>query len=146
MIRIHEKKKWHDPVEMTSPSSLAATLIAVVHLGFLGWMVWAPFSRKDEHVVMHAVICPFLMLHWVTSSDGCALTLLEKRLRGLDTDAESFVHKIVAPIYVIDDAVLKRIVFAATLGLWYVSLRQVTWTKVKNVFMPPIAPQSGSRP
>ena len=130
---------------MTS-SDLAATLIAVVHLGFLGWMVWAPFSRKDEHVVMHAVICPFLMLHWVTSSDGCALTMLEKRLRGLDTDAESFVHKIVAPIYVIDDAVLKRFVFAATLGLWYVSLRQVTWTKVKNVFMPPSAPRSGSRP
>ena len=72
--------------------------------------------------------------------------MLEKRLRGLDTDADSFVHKIVAPIYVIDDAVLKRFVFAATLGLWYVSLRQVTWTKVKNVFMPPSAPRSGSRP
>ena len=112
-------------------SEFAATVIRAIHIVFIAWVVYAPFSGNDQFLLMHAVICPFLMLHWMTSSAGCALTLLEKRLRGLEDDGESFVHKIVAPIYVIDDATLKLVVFGATMGLWIVTLSKL-WHKYKQ--------------
>lgn len=97
-------------------------IVRIVHLGFIAWMIWAPFSGTPEILLMHAVMCPFLMLHWLTNSDGgCFLTLLEKKLRGIDDD-ESFIHSIVAPLYVIDDAVLKKVVFGTTLVLWGITL------------------------
>lgn len=98
------------------------TVIGAVHMAFIAWMAYAPFSGIDEFVVMHAVVVPFLFLHWWTNADGCALTVLEKYVRGLERDSESFVHRIVAPIYVIDDAALKRVVMWVTFALWMVSL------------------------
>ena len=112
-------------------SEFAATVIRAIHIVFIAWVVYAPFSGNDQFLLMHAAICPFLMLHWMTSSAGCALTLLEKRLRGLEDDGESFVHKLVAPIYVIDDATLKLVVFGATMGLWIVTLSKL-WHKYKQ--------------
>ena len=105
--------------------SWSAWIVRFLHILFVAWMVFAPFSNIDEFVLMHAIIAPFLILHWVTNSDACALTLLEKHLRGISHDGHSFIHSIVAPIYVIDDADLKTLVFGATLGLWSVSLQKV---------------------
>ena len=56
-------------------------------------------------------------------------------MRGLENDDESFVHSIVAPIYVIDDASLRYVVMALTIGLWLVSLRQVSWAMVKKTIL-----------
>lgn len=114
-------------------AEIAALLVRAIHLGFIAWMIYAPFSGIDEFLVLHVILVPFLMLHWLTSSSGCFLTLLEKKMRGLDTDDESFIHSIVAPIYVIDDASLKYAVMATTLGLWAVSLRRVSWAKFQTV-------------
>jgi hypothetical protein len=116
----------------------AGSLVRILHLGFIFWMIYAPFSGINEFLLLHAVICPFLMLHWLTSSSGCALTLLEKKVRGLDHDDESFIHSIVAPIYVIDDASLRPIVWTSTMVLWLITLR-----KLKH--LPTIWPGFGSR-
>ena len=118
---------------MDGPSM--APLVRAIHLGFIAWMMYAPFSGIDEFLVLHVIVVPFLVLHWVTSSSGCFLTLLEKRMRGLENDDESFVHSIVAPIYVIDDASLRYVVMALTIGLWLVSLRQVSWAMVKKTIL-----------
>jgi len=98
-----------------------AVLVRALHAAFIAWMVWAPLYGSRETLKMHAIVCPFLMLHWATNSDGCALTVLESRLRGV-SPTRSFVHSVVAPVYVIDDATVKRTVWLATLGLWSVSL------------------------
>lgn len=97
------------------------TGIRVLHLAFLAWMVWAPFSGDVSHLKLHAVVCPFLMLHWALHTDGCALSVLEAAVRGVPTD-KSFIHSIVAPVYVIEDATIKRTVWTATMVLWTITL------------------------
>lgn len=99
--------------------------IRMIHIGFIMWMVWVPFTNNDSMLMMHAIISPFLMLHWILNNDGCALTVMEKHLRNLDHDHESFIHSIVSPIYKIDDATLRPLVFSLTLGLWFVTLHKV---------------------
>jgi len=119
-------------------SLLLATLVKILHILFIAFMIYAPFSKIDEFLVMHAFLVPFLVMHWLTSTDGCALTILEKRLRGLEHDTESFMHALVAPIYVIDDATLRSTVMLITLGLWTVTLRQLDVATVKRVLLGPM--------
>ena len=119
-------------------ADFAADTVWWIHLVFVAWMVYAPFSGVDEFVAMHALaVCPVLLLHWAMHTDGCALTVLEAYLRGLDDARTGFVHGIVAPVYVIEDAELKNLVVAVTLGLWAVSLSRLrktpTWTAVCRV-------------
>lgn len=105
--------------------NVPATIVRIAHLSFVAWMIYAPFSN-DRHVLLtHAVMCPFLVLHWITNTDGCVLTLLEKKLRGVDDD-QSFVHSIVSPIYKINDSELKKIVLGVTLVLWIITLAKLT--------------------
>ena len=103
-------------------SVLAALLVRVIHIALIVWMIWAPFSDHDESLALHAITAPFPMLHWAMSNDQCALTVLEKKLRGLQHDDQSFIHSIVAPVYVISDASLRTIVFGTTFGLWLITL------------------------
>lgn len=111
--------------------------VRTLHILFIAWMVYAPFSKNETMLVFHAIVSPFLMLHWILSDDGCILTHIEKHIRGLEHTSQSFIHSIVAPIYVIDDTTLKPIVFATTIGLWMITLRQVDMAMIKRAFTSP---------
>lgn len=113
-------------------SSIAAFIVRCVHVALIIWMIWAPFSNHTESLIMHAIFSPFLMIHWVTSNDTCALTVLEKHLRGLDNDGQSFIHSIVAPIYVIPDRSLRTCVFSSTIVLWLVTLHRLNTKRINQ--------------
>lgn len=50
------------------------------------------------------------MLHWYTNSNICFLTIAESMLRGIP-DSETFIYKIVNPIYNIDKNKLNTIIW-----------------------------------
>lgn len=110
-------------------------LVRTLHILFIAWMIYAPFSKNETMLVFHAIISPFLMLHWILSDSGCILTHIEKHIRGLEHTSQSFIHSIVAPVYVIDDNRLKPFVFASTIGLWLITLRQVDMDMVQRAFL-----------
>ena len=108
-------------------NAVAANFIWTLHVVLVLFVALTPFlaSSTSDLLVLHAIVCPFLILHWLTSTDGCVLTLLETRLRGLETVSESFMHRLVAPVYVIDDAALRYLVSGTTMGLWILTLRRL---------------------
>ena len=110
--------------------TVAANFIWTLHVVLVLFVALTPFlasstGSTSDLLVLHAIVCPFLILHWLTSTDGCVLTLLETRLRGLETVSESFMHRLVKPIYVIDDAALRYLVSGITMGLWILTLRRL---------------------
>lgn len=109
-------------------------VVRAIHILFIVWMIYAPFSGREDMLVLHAIVAPFLMLHWILSDAGCILTQIEKYLRGLDHESESFIHSIVAPIYVIDDRSLKPCIFGSTIVLWLITLSQLDREMVARVF------------
>lgn len=102
----------------------AWVLVRALHLFFIAWMVWAPFSGMTDMILLHALTVPSLLVHWATNQDTCVLTLLETKLRGIESE-DSFFYSLVAPVYLIPDTTLKLVVTGATLGLWAVSLKYV---------------------
>lgn len=110
--------------------SIAALLVSVIHALFVGWMLLAPFCGRLEQLLLYVIIVPFLYCHWLLNNDHCALTLLEQWLRGVSAE-ESFIHKIVSPIYLfmsgsdLSDGALQRCVYLITACLWVYAVIRV---------------------
>lgn len=103
---------------------LLAALVWVLHVLFVAFMVWAPFSDSESALALHFLGTPFLWLHWLLNDDTCALSLLEKRLRGV-SDRNSFFHNLVSPVYKIRDEHVRVLAWGASVGLWFVSASRV---------------------
>lgn len=103
---------------------MLAALVGALHLALVAFVVWAPFSGSDAALALHFFLVPFLWLHWALNDDTCALTLLESRLRGVDA-SESFVHRVVSPVYKIRDEHARLVAWGASAGLWLVTATRV---------------------
>ena len=103
---------------------IVAGVVRALHIVFVLWVLWAPVFGDRETLIVHAAVCPFLMLHWLAMSDECALTRLEMYLRGMEAAdrPRSFVHSIVGPIYVISDDAVRRVAWVVTMAAWGLSL------------------------
>ena len=110
-----------------------AWLVWALHVAFLGFMMWAPVSGNKLALVAHVLVTPFVWVHWVLNDDTCALTLLEKRVRGCD-DASSFMYNLVSPVYKVRDADMRAWSWAGSVVLWLVSVSQVRWADVTHAF------------
>lgn len=105
-------------------TELVAGLVSVLHLVFVVFMAWAPFSGNRMALVCHLVVTPLLWLHWALNDDSCALTLLETKLRGVD-NSQSFMHSLVSPVYKVKDADMRSVCWVSSVALWLVTVSQV---------------------
>ena len=63
-------------------------------------MVVSPFTNSNYILLLHSIITPFLMLHWVLNDNTCSLTLLEKYVRSkmegeVCDDSKSFMANLI---------------------------------------------------
>lgn len=106
-------------------ASLACWLVRILHAAFIAFVVLVPFmSRTVGFLVIHAMLVPFLYLHWFLNNDTCALTLLECYLRGCPQD-RSFVYNVVGPIYNVDPRYVNAVTRVLPLILWCVTLYRI---------------------
>lgn len=117
-------------------STLLANLCWVLHLLFVAWVLITPFTHNEPMLVLHLVILPFLWFHWWMNDDTCALTLMERHLRGVPS-TESFFHNLVSPVYKIKDSDLQSMSWLITVVLWLVTLSKVMKRPrmIKDVFL-----------
>jgi hypothetical protein len=74
-------------------------LIQCIHLLIMLFILMTPFFGSEYYLSLHFLVVPFIMLHWVTNQTVCALTELEKLVRGGCASEETIFGKIVDPIY-----------------------------------------------
>lgn len=101
-------------------------VIRLIHALVVAFFVLAPFTNNQQILTMHLILVPFLLLHWVTNQSVCALTELEKILCGKQHDCETFMGKIMGPIYTFqtpenEDA----FVWYGLIALWLFTLYKV---------------------
>ena len=113
-------------------------IIIIIHIFFVIFVVVTPFTNSNYLLSLHAIIIPFIMLHWCFNDNTCALTLLEKKMRekiyGVENaHNECFSCKIIEPIYDFKENYKNRanFIYIVTTILWLISVNKL-YKKYKN--------------
>lgn len=80
-------------------SNIVANIIRVLHFLLVVFIIGTPFFGEPHLMTYHFIIVPFIVLHWITNQSVCALTEMEKMVRGTDCDEETFFGQLVGPVY-----------------------------------------------
>ena len=114
---------------MTIINDSIILLITVLHILVVLFVIIAPFSDSNYLLIMHIILIPFIVLHWVLNNNTCSLTLAEKYIREISygiksDDKDCFVYQFIAPIYDFnkDHEVYSNFIYTVTLGLWAISV------------------------
>ena len=115
-------------------NELMLYLIVVLHFVFVMFVILTPFIGNNYFMVLHASIVPFMMAHWYTNDNNCALTLMEKKIRsnlyGTEPDPnDCFTYNLIAPVYDFkkNNCDISPIIYFVTCALWgYTLLRLYT--------------------
>ena len=85
--------------------AIVATIIEIIHVFVVLFVVMIPLGQRRLWLmdVMHLTVVISLLLHWGFNNDTCALTQIESWFRDIPV-TESFVHRIVSPVYLLPDA------------------------------------------
>lgn len=74
------------------------SLVRLIHFLFILFVVLVPFIGNNYFLLLHFIIVPFIMFHWILNDNTCCLTVVEKLLAN-DKDYECITCKIIEPIY-----------------------------------------------
>ena len=105
-------------------------IIALIHILYILFIVLAPFSNSNYFLLLHVIIVPFMMLHWVINDNTCVLTIIEKNIRANLYGQESvnsekcFMGRLIEPIYDFGNNYqsLSTAIYIVALGLWSISI------------------------
>lgn len=95
-------------------------IINAFHILLVLFTIIAPFIDRPGILLLHIVHIISLLTHWYFNNNSCCLTLLEKLITGKET-ADTFMHKLISPIYDISETSLNNIVWVVTLSLLLMS-------------------------
>jgi hypothetical protein len=105
-------------------------LINLIHFLVILFVIIVPFTDSTFLLLIHSVIVPFIMLHWLLNNDTCAITEAEKfvriKLNGGNPVKynECFSYKLVSPVYnfISDNPDYSKMTWGITASLWLISL------------------------
>jgi hypothetical protein len=86
-------------------NKLLLLLIKIIHILFILFVIFIPFTNIKPFLMLHAMIVPFILLHWGFNDDTCSLTLMEekitKKIYGQNNydENECITCKIIKPVY-----------------------------------------------
>ena len=104
-------------------------LINIIHLIVIIFVLATPFSNSNYLMLLHAIVIPFIILHWLLNNNTCCLTVAEKYIREKNTgnvvkEDDCFTYQLVAPIYDFnkDHQTFSSFIYILTISLWFVSV------------------------
>jgi len=104
-------------------------LIIMCHMALVLFIVITPFCGSNYLLLMHSIVVPFIMMHWLLNDNTCALTLAEQKIReqisGKPCDKnECFTCKLIDPVYDFKQNNIdsSTTIYAMTTILWLISV------------------------
>ena len=95
-------------------------IIFFIHAVLFMAILVMPFTNSKQNLEFYTILIPFLFYHWSVNDDTCALTLLEQRVTGKNKE-ETFMQRLVGPIYKMDDTDLNNATKTLLFVLWGVA-------------------------
>lgn len=108
--------------------------ITIIHLLIVCFVVGTPFFGNNYTLLIHAIIVPFIIAHWITNDDTCVLTTMELYLRESiygkpTTKDDCLTCKIISPVYNLTTQYKEYIfsIYAITIVLWLTSVSKLCY-------------------
>lgn len=109
---------------------ITKTIIFVLHIIFAMYILLAPLIANSYLLLVYIIVVPFIMIHWITDSNVCALTIMERKLRGISDSKndETFFGNLIDPIYRFraDNPDWSVFIFALFICLWCLSINKIS--------------------
>ena len=107
-------------------------IISIIHLAFIFFVIGNPFlTDVNALLLLHIVIVPFMMGHWITDNNMCTLTMIEKYIRyqiygpsANDKLDNCFMCRLIEPVYDFDKNLdqFQKVLYGFTTLLWLYSI------------------------
>lgn len=108
-------------------------LINIIHIIVIIFVLATPFSNSNYLMLLHAIVIPFIILHWLLNNNTCCLTVAEKYIReknlGITVkEDDCFTYQLVSPIYDFNKnhQSFSTFIYIITISLWFISVYNLT--------------------
>jgi hypothetical protein len=104
----------------------------MLHTLLVVFVFLTPFVGSNYFLLLHSIIVPFIMIHWIFNDNTCALTIMEQQMRsqiyGKSVSCDDcFVGKLVKPVYDFkannEDSTI--FIYSCTIFLWLVCVTKL---------------------
>jgi hypothetical protein len=100
-------------------------IVKALHLLLVAFIVVVPFFGTRDLKLLHAIIVPFILLHWALNDSTCMLTQIEKALTDKPED-ETFMGQLFGPVYKFETKGEENIfLWAAMVTVWLINIRSL---------------------
>lgn len=113
---------------------LLLKMITFAHVLFVIFVTTTPLTNSNYFLLLHAIVIPFLMVHWIFNDNTCVLTIIERKLRKeinkkngvIDESVEDdcITCRLIEPIYDFKKnyKTFSSIIYFITISLWLTSV------------------------
>ena len=119
-------------------------LINIIHFIVIIFVLAAPFSNSNYLILLHIIVVPFIIFHWILNNNTCCLTIAEKYIRGVTTGKsinreDCFTYQLIAPIYDFskNHEAFETFIYILTITVWLISVYNISEKyvnkKIKNI-------------
>lgn len=109
-------------------------MINIIHLIVIIFVIAAPFSNSNYLMLLHVIVVPFIMLHWLLNNNTCCLTVMEKYIRQKTVstnikEEDCFTYQLIAPIYDFNKnhEAFSTFIYILTISAWLISLYNLSY-------------------
>jgi len=109
-------------------------IITFAHILFVLFIVVTPFTNSNYLLLLHSIMVPFIIFHWITNNNICVLTVLEKNIKKNlykenYKEEECFTCRLIEPVYdfVDDNKTFSKIIYIVTIMLWLISTGKLVY-------------------
>lgn len=114
---------------MSILNNICLYFIMFCHFLTICFVVITPFLNSNYLLLLHSILVPFMMVHWILNDNTCILSTIEKKVRikmyGNNADInECFTCKLIDPIYDFraNNNDYSTFIYFITILLWFMSM------------------------
>lgn len=103
-------------------------IITLLHIMFVIFVVVTPFLNSNYLLFIHAILIPFLIIHWLCNDNTCILTIIERKLRKGMSDKydenDCITCRLIEPVYDFrkNYKTFTIIIYMVTILLWGITM------------------------
>ena len=106
-------------------------IITILHIMFILFVLITPFTNSNYFILMHSIVVPFVMLHWVVNNNLCVLTVIERFLRKSIykevNDDDCVMCRLIEPVYDFkkNNERFTVLIYVVSISLWLIAIGKI---------------------